>query len=88
VEGADEMSGDIELKLEIPEICVRELEELKEATKRLEELDINPKKAGKIVRTLADIGELTPEIFLAYIRYKRAKFDVNRCAFRYVVGAD
>jgi len=82
------MLEDRELKLEIPEICVKELEELKEAIKRLEELNINPRKAGKVVRMLADIGELTPEIFRAYIRYKRAKFEVNRCAFRYVVGVD
>jgi len=82
------MLEDLNLKLEIPEICVREIEELKEAIKRLEELNINPKRAGKIVRMLADVGELTPEILLAYVRYKRAKFELNRCAFRYVTGLD
>ena len=77
------MSGNLRF-----EICIREIEELREAVKKLEELKINPKKAGKIVRMLADTGDLTPEIFQAYIRYKRAKFELSRCAFRYVIGAD
>lgn len=70
------------------EICVKELEELKKAIKRLKELGINPKKASREIRLLAEMGKLTPDIFSAYLAFRRAKFQLERCAFRYVAGFD
>jgi len=64
------------------EDCLRALEELEEAIKELEKYKINPKKAGKWIRNLAEVGKLTPDIFRAYLRFRRAEFELFRCLRR------
>ncbi len=66
--------------------CKKELEELRKSKEELWNLGINPKKAFADLRTLAALGELTEKQVAAYVRYKKAKFDLVRCAFDYVLG--
>jgi len=67
-------------------ICEREFEELKEAENELWSMYINPKKAWSEIRELAVLGKLNEKALAAYIRYKRAKSQLIRCALDYVLG--
>ena len=67
-------------------ICEKELKELREAENDLWNYGINPKKAWADLRELAVEGKLNEKAIAAYIRYKRAKSELVRCALDYVLG--
>lgn len=67
-------------------ICEREFKELKQAEEELWNYGINPKKAWADLREMAALGELNAKAVAAYVRYKRAKSELVRCALDYVLG--
>ena len=67
-------------------ICDDAVREYKEAVEQLWNYGINPRKAGKELRELAEHGKLRKEHVLAYLKYRKAKHDLIWCAYEYVIG--
>ena len=68
-----------------PYPCYNLVKRWKEVHQKLEDLGVNPWKAGKIIREMEKHGVLTREIFETYIEWVRLRRAILRCVARHYV---